>query len=76
MKHVEQKNCAELGKRIRDERKRQKVTQLQLAGIAGTGVRFISDLENGKETSELGKTMAVIRALGLGVFVFSPWENV
>lgn len=75
MKHEEQKTIEEIGKLVQAERKRQGVTQLQLAGIAGTGIRFISDLENGKGTIQVQKLLKVIQTLGLGVFIFSPWDN-
>ena len=38
----------DIGKLIRDTRKEQGLSQEELAGISGTGRRFISDLENGK----------------------------
>ena len=73
--HEEQQTCEALGAKLRAVRKAQGVTQAQLAALVGTGTRFISELENGKTTAEIGKTLAVIQALGLGLFVFSPWEN-
>ena len=75
MKHEEQKTAVEIGLLIKSERKRQGVTQMQLAGIAGTGIRFISDLENGKGTIQVQKLLKVLQALGLGLFIFSPWDN-
>jgi len=66
---------SDLGKLVQAERKRQGVTQMQLAGLAGTGIRFVSDLENGKSTVQLQKVLAVLQTLGLGMFVFSPWDN-
>lgn len=75
MKHKEQQSVEEIGKLVQAERKRQGVTQLQLAGLAGTGMRFISDLENGKGTIQTQKLLKVLHALGLGLFVFSPWDN-
>ena len=60
---------------LRDERKRQKLSQLQLAGLANTGIRFVSDVENGKGTVQLQKLLAVISALGLCMFVYSPWSE-
>ena len=75
MKHQEQKTVEEIGKLVQTERKRQGVTQLQLAGLAGTGIRFISDLENGKGTIQVQKLLKVVQTLGLGVFIYSPWEN-
>ena len=53
MKHTEQQSAAEIGKLVQSERKRQGITQLQLAGMAGTGIRLISDIENGKETVQV-----------------------
>jgi y4mF family transcriptional regulator len=75
MKHIELKTVTEIGRLVREERKRQNVTQLQLAGLAGTGIRFVSDLENGKGTIQVQKLLKVIQTLGLGMFLFSPWEN-
>lgn len=64
-----------MGRLIQAERKRQKLSQLQLAGLANTGIRFISDLENGKGTVQLQKLLAVISALGLSMFVYSAWSD-
>ena len=75
MNHAEQQSAAEIGKLVQSERKRQGITQLQLAGMAGTGIRLISDIENGKETVQVQKLLKVLHTLGLGVFVFSPWDN-
>jgi hypothetical protein len=41
------------------------LNQADLALTAGTAIRFISDLENGKPSCHLGKTLAVIHALGI-----------
>ena len=75
MKHEQLSNAADVGKLILAERKRQKLSQLQLAGLANTGIRFISDVENGKGTVQLQKLLAVISALGLCMFVYSPWSD-
>ena len=64
-----------VGKLVQAERKRQGLTQLQLAGLANTGIRFVSDLENGKGTVQLQKLLAVLAALGLGLFIHSPWDE-
>ena len=45
--------------------------QVDLALVSGTGVRFISDLENGKETCELGKALKVVENLGIEP-IFKP----
>jgi len=41
------------------------LTQTQLAGLAGTGLRFVSELERGKASVALNKTLAVLAVLGL-----------
>ena len=58
-----------LGQYVRVRRKQQGTTQLELASLCGVGIRFISDLENGKSTIELGKTLQVLKCLGLEVTV-------
>ena len=45
---------AEIGEKVRVERKRQGLTQPALAMVAGTGLRFIVDLEAGKVTCQMG----------------------
>ena len=75
MKHEQLESAGDVGRLIQAERKRQKLSQLQLAGLANTGIRFISDLENGKGTVQLQKLLAVISALGLSMFVYSAWSD-
>ena len=59
---------AELGSLIREERLRQKLTQTDLAGISGVGITFISQLENGKETTEMGRVIRVLTMLGIDLY--------
>lgn len=68
-------NTAEVGRLVRETRKAQGISQEQLAGVANTGIRFISDLENGKPTVQLEKTIRVLEALGLGIYAFYRWER-
>ncbi len=56
-----------LGERIQRWRKELGLTQSELALAAGTGRRFISELENGKESCELGKSLSVLSVLGIGL---------
>jgi len=58
-----------LGQAVRAKRKANGLTQAKAAALCGVGVRFISDLENGKPTVELGKTLSVLAGLGLTVNV-------
>ncbi|MBN9428680.1 MAG: helix-turn-helix transcriptional regulator [Burkholderiales bacterium] len=60
-----------LGRLIRDERKGQHLTQEQLAGLTGVGVRFVRELEAGKESCQLGRSLQVLSALGLSLQVGS-----
>ena len=64
MAKTELQTCEAIGTLIRKLRKEQGVTQAQLAGLANTGIRFIGDLENGKETCHIGKLLQVLSALG------------
>lgn len=58
-------NVVQLGQAVRNKRKQDGLTQQDLAAIANVGVRFVSDLENGKATVQLESVMAVLQALGL-----------
>lgn len=60
---------SELGVYIRQERKQQGLTQEQLAAHCGTGIRFIRELEQGKETCHIGKVFHVLKMLGIVIFV-------
>lgn len=59
----------EIGLIVRTHRKAQSATQSEFASLCGVGVRFISDLENGKPTMELGKVLHVLHCLGLEVAI-------
>lgn len=56
-----------IGAAVRQARRAHGLTQTQLAGLAGTGLRFISELERGKPSVVLDKTLAVLAVLGLQV---------
>ena len=62
-------NAMELGKIVANQRKAQGLTQSDLAGLAQTGTRFISDLENGKGTVQFDKVMHILNLLGLDVVI-------
>jgi len=64
----------ELGRIVRKERKAMGLTQADLALTSGTGMRFISDLENGKPTCQIGKTLTVLKTLGLRLALSSPYS--
>lgn len=62
-------DAASLGNAIRLRRKKLKYTQGYISEITGLSVSFLSDLENGKPTAEIGKTIEVINLLGLDILV-------
>ena len=61
-----------IGRTVREVRRKFGVTQRQLAMTAGTGLRFIIELEQGKPTCQLEKTLAVLHALGVDVVLSPP----
>ena len=64
-----------LGRLVKKERKAMSLTQAELALTSGTGMRFISDLENGKPTCQIGKTLTVLKTLGLRLALSSPHSH-
>ena len=57
----------ELGNIIRNRRKELKYTQAFLSEYTGLSVSFISDVERGKTTVEIGKVIQLISILGLDI---------
>ena len=68
-------DSSSLGTLIRKERKNQKLTQEELAGLAGVGVRFIRELEHGKESCQIGLALHVLQTLGLSLAVYGRNER-
>jgi HTH-type transcriptional regulator/antitoxin HipB len=62
----------QIGRTIRDTRKKLGVTQKDLALTSGTGLRFVIDLERGKETCEIGKALTVLQTLGIRLALTPP----
>lgn len=58
-----------LGTAIRERRKELGYTQAYISEFTGLSISFISDLEHGKVTAEIGKTLRVIQILGMDLFV-------
>lgn len=63
------KNVTDLGIEIKKKRKTMGYTQSDISERTGLSVSFISEVENGKETAEIGKVMRLVSVLGLNVFV-------
>src|SRR6202040_4040106 len=56
------------GSLIRSRRKAMKMRQDQLALASGVGRRFLIELEAGKPSCQLGRSLLVAEALGLRLF--------
>ena len=65
------KSIKDLGSIVRQQRKTRGVTQAEAAGLCGVGVRFMSELERGKTTLEVGKVIQVLDRLGLQIWISS-----
>ena len=54
---------------IKKRRKNLNLTQAECAAFCGVGIRFFSELENGKQSLHLGKVLQVLQTLGLKIFI-------
>ena len=59
----------ELGALLRTLRVSQHITLEKASGITRLGMRFLSELERGKETAQLGKVIHIITQLGLEIVI-------
>jgi HTH-type transcriptional regulator/antitoxin HipB len=68
--------AADIGTAVRKKRKEDGLTLADAAALSGVGYRFMSDLENGKETVQVGKVLKVLTALGLNMIIEArKWPN-
>lgn len=58
-------DAATFGAALRKRRKELGYTQAQVAAFSGCSAAFLSALENGKETAELGRALRVLNVLAL-----------
>ena len=70
------RDISAIGAKIRSIRRAQGVSQETLAGLAGTGPRYISELERGKETARIREMLKVLDALGAGLYIADQKEAV
>ncbi|MGB3227118.1 MAG: helix-turn-helix transcriptional regulator [Saprospiraceae bacterium] len=68
MKHTPQS----IGEIVKKTRKQLGATQKELALTSGTGLRFISELEKGKPTCQIGKVLTVLQTLGINLSLNMP----
>lgn len=60
---VDLRGSEQVGEAIRHFRKLRGLTQQQLADKAGCSLMYVSNLERGKSTAELGKALQILDAL-------------
>lgn len=64
-----------LGELIRARRAALGLRQPDLALTANVGIRFIVDIENGKETCQVGLALRLLKALGVDLTAHVPPVN-
>ena len=64
----------DLGRLIRQQRKRQKLRQTDLAAMIGASHVFLVDVEKGKPTVQLGRVLKLLDELGLILRVEVPGQ--
>ena len=60
-------SAKDIGLLVKEKRKNINMTQREAANIAWVGVRFLSELENGKPTLEIDKVLNVARLFGIDI---------
>jgi HTH-type transcriptional regulator / antitoxin HipB len=55
----------QLGQLVRARRRELGLTQTQVADVADTNLRFVSELERGKPTARLENVLRVLATLGI-----------
>lgn len=69
-------STAEIGRLVRERRRQAGLTLKDAAGMAGVGVRFLSELERGKPTLQIGLAIEVLHLFGLDLYVQPRGERV
>lgn len=60
-------NSKSFGEAVKNRRKKLGYTQKYISEYTGVSISFLSDLENGKKTIELEKSLTIANLLGLDV---------
>jgi HTH-type transcriptional regulator/antitoxin HipB len=60
---------------IKKHRKAAKLSQLQLAEMAGVGKTVVYDIEKGKETIQLATLRKILNVLNIKIELVSPFMN-
>jgi HTH-type transcriptional regulator/antitoxin HipB len=65
----------DIGRLVRKRRKGAGLTLQEAAGMAGVGIRFLSELERGKPTLQLGLVLQVLQLFGLELHVHARGDS-
>ncbi len=68
-------HATDFGSALKKRRKELGYTQRYLSEFTGFSISFISDLENGKSTAELGKAIHLANLLGLDLTLCARGEK-
>ena len=66
------RTAAQFGRQVRAARERMSLTQAELAKRARVGLKFLYQLEHGKETLRLDKVMDVLDVLSIRIVFLPP----
>ena len=72
---MEIQSLKDISLQIRARRKSLGFTQAECAAFCGVGIRFLSELENGKQSLHLGKVLQVLQTLGLKIHITENGDN-
>jgi y4mF family transcriptional regulator len=61
---MKEKQLTSLAKFVKQRRKTLKINQIELSEKAGVGLRFVRDLEQGKQTLRMDKVNDVLKLFG------------
>ena len=65
MQGIRVESAYDFGRVVRNARKEAGLSQMQLAQRCGCSQRFVSEVERGKETAELGKALKLLEVLNV-----------
>ena len=68
-------NTKMFGEALKEKRKKLGYTQKYICDVSGISASYISDLENGKATAELGKAIYLANLLGLDIEINERGKN-
>ncbi len=65
MEAMRVESASDFGRAVRTARKEAGLSQMQLAELCGCSQRFVSEVERGKETAELGRAIKLLEVLNV-----------